>query len=205
MDEREYLEALVEEIEGNITALQRTLDSAAGAHANLERSRLILDAGLPPDSAGAFLTGLVRATSFSPLPIVSRAVIQDLLSTGNLRLIRDRGLRHEILYWDAFLDARLTGTARAEATTGSELKSLLAHNLPPNSSSRSPATGVFDDGSGIDAAEIVSAARRLATDPRFPEELRADYVRVDQARRWTLLIQEVFREWRTALENHVPS
>jgi hypothetical protein len=202
LDEREYLEALVQEIEGNIEALERTLNSAAGAHANLERSRLILNAGLPPDSAGAFLTGLERATGFSPLPIVSRAVIQDLLSTGNLRLIRDRTLRHEILYWDAFLDARLTGTARAEATTGSELKSLLAHALPPNSSPLVWATDAIDE---VDQAEVFDAARGVADHPRFQEELRADYVRIDQARRWTLLIQEVFREWHAALEGHVPS
>src|SRR4029078_3550197 len=95
--EREYTSAIIDEIRGNMTKVEGTLQTAGTAHDALDRSRRINDSGHLQDSAAQFIAGLVGGVTFIPTPGVVRAVVQDLVTTGNIKLIRNDEVGRTIL------------------------------------------------------------------------------------------------------------
>ena len=95
--ESAYLESVVAELESYITELEAGLAGNSIAHAALERARQIRRDGQHPDSARAFISSLVEALTYLVVPTVSTAVYDDLVSTGNIRLIRDDVARSTVL------------------------------------------------------------------------------------------------------------
>jgi hypothetical protein len=197
--ELELVDAVSTELSSNIALLDQTLASAARAHDNLERARRISEQGMVADSGAVFVIALLNSTSFSPLPIVSRAAVRDLVSTGRLRVVRSPELRRAILTYDARLDARLEGIARAEANMAAPLTHLISRHLPPNTVAYSSEVGrnVVDDPEG--GAWVRQAAAAMADDPEFPAELNHEYRRVERARALTLHLQTIMSEWDEGL------
>ena len=62
--------------------------------------------------------------------------MQDLVSTGNIKLIRNAGLRRTILETYASMDATLERIERAQRSIAPGLDALVARHLPPNTVSR---------------------------------------------------------------------
>jgi hypothetical protein len=183
--EKEYLEQVVQEVESNAFRVEFTIERADWARDNLDRASNILDVGLPEDSADVFVASLANATSFMAAPIVSGAVLQDLVSTGNLRLIRDGELRQAILSMDAIVRGRVDLTLRAEAEVESGLEPLISRFIPPHV--------IWQEGAGTGLAVSVDrspgaremlgqAAGQIAGDPAFRRELNAEYRRIQRGR-----------------------
>ena len=85
------------ELESYIAEMEPSVANNASAHGALERASHILRDDQHADSASAFIAGLVVASTWFPVPGVSTAVFDDLVSTGNIRLIRDDGLRTTVV------------------------------------------------------------------------------------------------------------
>lgn len=101
--EVEYLESLVTDIDADLAqfdsteAWMRRSESAAA-------TVLALYGGSPPTENVADLVFAVETAGWQYVPAISRNTIDDLRSTGNLRLIRDPDLRRAISSYYATLE-----------------------------------------------------------------------------------------------------
>ena len=202
IDEREYTDAIIDEIRGNITSIEATLQTEGRAHDALERARLINDSGRLRDSASQLIAGLVGGVTFIPAPNVSRAVEQDLVSTGNIKLIRNHDLRRTILETYSSMDATLERMDRAQRSIAPGLDAFVSRHLPPNTVSRagpgqtaSPLMIEVSDSPEHQPA-IVSAASQMAADVTFKRELNAEFRRLERAR-------QQLQALRDALQTHL--
>lgn len=197
----EYLQAAVDEIQANARIIRFTIEGAENAHRELEGALRIAEAGLAQDSAGAFLAGLVSGTAFTPTPLVTRSVVEDLVSTGNLRLIRDDEVRRMILAADVWTVGALERLQTAHAKLAPGLARLMARHLPPGlviqgearSAGRGASYGVSP--APEHRAAIRAAAARIAADPGFREELNVEFRRLELARGQCANLQSNL-EWR---------
>ena len=93
--EIEYLESFVTDLEADLAQFDE-------AEAWMRRSEaaaatvLALYSGSPPTENPADLVMAVETAGWQAWPVITRNTIDDLRSTGNLRLIRDRTLRRAI-------------------------------------------------------------------------------------------------------------
>ncbi len=198
LDEQVYLAAVLEDLELSASNVGRTVQLAERAHKELDRARHIASLGLAADSAVGFFSGIVSATSFQATPVISRAAVQDLISTGNLRLIQDREVRRAILSTDALAQALVGFVQRAEAEVQSGLEPLVSRYIPPNALR----SRIKDDGSRefvtsdvpADRAALSEAARRVQADPALQAELNAEYRRIQSGREATEGLQRRLEE-----------
>ena len=175
ISEREYLGAVIDEIRGNMTSVEGLVLTAGRAHDALEGSRRLRESGHLRDSASQFIAGLVGGVTFIPTPNVSRAAMQDLVSTGNIKLIRNAELRRTILETYSSMEATLERIERAQRSIAPGLDALVARYLPPNTVSRG-AQPMSIEVSRLpqDQPAIQSAASQIASDVMFQRELNAD-------------------------------
>lgn len=196
ISEREYIGAVIDEVRGNMTSVEGLMLTAGKAHDALEGSRRLHESGHPRDSASQFIAGLVGGVTFIPAPNVSRAVMQDLVSTGNIRLIRNAELRRTILETYASMDATLERIERAQQSIAPGLDALIARHLPPNTVSR---TGGAQPASIVvstlpeDQPAIQSAASRIASDVMFQRELNAEFRRLERARQQAQTLRDTLQ------------
>jgi hypothetical protein len=203
IDEQAYLSAVLEEIEGNAASMVLTLRAAAAAEASLDRATHILALGVPEDSTSQFLESLIGATSFQTTPVISRAVIQDLISTGNLRLIRDPRIRRELLQIDALSSALIGFATDAEAEVGSALEPLISRHVPPSftrlrQNDQGNWVVVRGDPSDLRATVRVAVGQILG-EPDLNEELNAEYRRIFEGQRATDLLRRRLEETHAKL------
>jgi hypothetical protein len=109
--ERELERSYIARIAADLRATQAGIDDNA-----VHYSRLLAHAGaaLPileggatiPDDTLGFLSSVLQATRITS-PIVARSAYDDLISTGNLRLIRSDTLRHELSRFYGEVEVRL--------------------------------------------------------------------------------------------------
>lgn len=92
--ERRYISDLVEDLRSD-TAQLRTAIELAESRAELGHAVLRAMDGDTVLAPSEFVVALERQFYFA-FPAYSRTTILDLLSTGNLRLLRDRGLKREL-------------------------------------------------------------------------------------------------------------
>lgn len=184
----DYLQAAVDEIRANAGIIRFTIEGAENALGELERARRIAEAGLVADSAEAFLAGLVSATGFTPTPLVTRSVVEDLVGTGSLRLIRDAEVRRMILAADVWTVEAIDRLETARATLAPGLARLMARHVPPGlviqGEARPRGRGAPYGVSTAPElrASIRAAAGRIAADPAFLEELNVEFRRLELAR-----------------------
>jgi hypothetical protein len=189
--EQAYLERVIEEAESNARLLGFTIERADWARDNLDRATNIAELGLVDDSASVFVESLANATSFMARPVVSVAVVQDLVSTGNLGLIRSTEVRQAILSMDATVKAFGGIITQAESEVASGLEPLVSQFIPPRVLSRDDAVGVgvtVDDSPESEEA-LVSAANRISSDPMFERSINSEYRRIQRGRETSLRLQ----------------
>ena len=202
--ESAYLGAVVAELQSHITELEDTFAGNGIAHDALERARRIRRDGQHPDSARAFISSLVEALTYLGIPTVSTAVYDDLISTGNIRLIRDDVLRGRLLEAYSAIEASLERLRTAEERIRPGLDALVSRYLPPNTVSRG--TGVFDVRVSEDSADtraLQAAAEGIAHDGAFEQELNAEYRRLERARQQIARYIELSQEYLDRIQTEV--
>lgn len=93
--EIEYLESLVTDLEADLAQYDETeawMTRSEAAAATV----LALYEGSPPTDNPADLVEAVETAGWQAWPVITRNTIDDLKSTGNIRLIRDSSLRRSI-------------------------------------------------------------------------------------------------------------
>ena len=93
--EIEYLESLVTDLDADLAQFDETeawMSRSEAAAATV----LALYAGSPPTENLADLVEAVETAGWQAWPVITRNTIEDLKSTGNIRLIRDSALRRSI-------------------------------------------------------------------------------------------------------------
>ena len=93
--EIEYLESFVTDLEADLAQFDETeawMRRSEAAAATV----LALYEGSPPTDSAADLVMAVETAGWQAWPVITRNTIDDLRSTGNVRLIRDRSLRRAI-------------------------------------------------------------------------------------------------------------
>ena len=190
-----YLEALVEEAETSITSVEGVVGVSNLKRRWLERARIIFEAGLVADSAALFLEGALQGSGVPVVPQLSDAVLQDLLSTGRLSLIRDDGQRQAIIRGYSNIDAMLERRDRANANVASGLHALASRHLPVGAVEQfGPRMRVPDVPER--RAELRRAAIALAGEPTFAGELGAAFRVLDHER-------NVLEQLRLAIEDQL--
>jgi hypothetical protein len=202
--ESAYLEAVVAELQSHITELEASLAGNRTAHDALERARQIRRDGQHPDSARAFLSSLVEALTYLVVPTVSTAVYDDLVSTGNIRLIRDDVARGTVLETYSSIEANLERLSIAEESIRPGLNALVSRYLPPNTVSRG--TAVFDvrvSEESADTPALRAAAEMIAADEAFEQELNAEYRRLERARQQIARHVEITQAYLQRIQGEV--
>ena len=195
----EYIEALRDEAEtgsatienvGLITELKRQW---------LERARAIADAGLVEDSAAMFLEGALQGSGIPVVPQISKAVFEDLQSTGRLGLFREASTRRAIIAGQAHLDAMLERQDLQNANVDSRLHALAVRHAPSRAVRQDgPRIRIVSD--AVSASELRAAARALADDPAFEGELRAAFRVIEQEENVLAQLALAFEDQLAVLE-----
>ena len=202
--EQDYLGRVIEEVEGNARRVGGTVNGADWARDNLDRANRIAELGLPEDSATVFVASLARATSFMATPSISGAVVQDLVSTGNLRLIRDGEVRQAILSMDADVKGRVRITFQAEAEVASGLEPLISGFIPPHVVSREDQNYAITVAESSDArAALIRAANHIVGDPMFRRALNAEYRRLQRGRETSVRLKSMLDGYAERLASMV--
>jgi hypothetical protein len=94
--EREYLELLVRDLDRDLAVLQEVVEFETAQVTAAAQAYRAIRAGVAPQDRDAIAKMLGQLTARRTLRL-SRATYSDLLSTGNLRLIRNSGLRDSIV------------------------------------------------------------------------------------------------------------
>ena len=202
--ESAYLGAVVDELQSYITELEGSLNGNASAHDALERARGIRSDGQHPDSARAFISSLVEALTFLFIPTVSTAVYDDLVSTGNIRLISNDVVRSIVLETYSSIEANLERLSIAEESIRPGLDALVSRYLPPNTVSRGTErfnVRVSED--SADTAALRTAANGISSDETFEQELNAEYRRLERARQQVARHIEVSQEYLERIQTEV--
>jgi hypothetical protein len=190
----EYLTAVLDEIHRNTEILSGTANDAMAANRRLERSSHILTSGLLADSASGFVAGLVGAVTFIPSPVLSRAVFDDLVSTGSLRLLGDDNVRRAILEAYALMAVEVDRMRIGQASISPGLDALISRYLPPNTITRTGRYNIVISDTPTDQLLVRRAAAAIAADADFLGELNAEYRRLERARQQIVTFQEVLRQ-----------
>jgi hypothetical protein len=94
--EREYLELLVRDLDRDVAVLQEVIEFETAQVTAAAQAYRAIRGGVAPEDREAVAKMLGQLTARRTLRL-SRATYSDLLSTGNLRLIRNGGLRDSIV------------------------------------------------------------------------------------------------------------
>lgn len=93
--EVEYLESLLVDLEADLVQFDST-DAWIRRQESAAATVVALYGGSPPTDDVNELVAAVETAGWQYVPVITRNTIDDLRSTGNLRLIRDRALRRAI-------------------------------------------------------------------------------------------------------------
>ena len=194
ISESEYIGAVIDEIRGNMSSVEGLVLTAGRAHDALESSRRLHQSGHLRDSASQFISGLVGAVTFIPTPNVSRAAMQDLVSTGNIKLIRNAELRRAILESYSAMDATLERIELAQRSIAPGLDALVARHLPPNTVSRGKQPMTIEVSAlAQDQPAIQAAASGIGSDVMFQRELNAEFRRLERARQQSQTLRDALQ------------
>ena len=174
--EAEYLAAIHDEIERNLSGLEGNIDVAAGRNAALERAAALLDSDLYVDSAKVFIESVVLGSLYSGPPRVSTAVFDELANTGRIVIIRDLDLRREIL--ELYARTRIAYERMEDDSNqkGSRLEALVVRHVPPTAIRRGPMPNDYSvDPASLSPGELAAIAESIAEDPSLLGEMRAAF------------------------------
>ena len=170
--EVEYLESLVIDLEVDLAQFDSTeawMRRSEAAAATV----LALYEGSPPTDNVAHLVAAVETAGWQYVPSITRSTIDDLRSTGNLRLIRDPALRRAIASYYTTIENISIPLADMRDRIWAQYDARVANVLGPGQRLavlRSPESfgrGITSD--AIEAAEPPSVAELIAALRAFPE------------------------------------
>ncbi len=171
--EVEYLESLVIDLEADLAQFDSTeawmrRQEAAAA------TVLALYEGSPPTENAADLVAAVETAGWQYFPSITRNTIDDLRSTGNLRLIRDPALRRAIASYYATVEGISIPLADMRDRIWAQYDARVANVLGPGERlgvlqfwPESFGQGITSD--AIEAAEAPSVEELIAALRAFPE------------------------------------
>lgn len=102
-----YLSAIFEDLRADSAEFEIMADANRSGSRSARKTIELLEAEGHEPLSPFQVVQTVLCGSFLTLPVVSRTTIDDLLSTGNLRLIEDRDLRREILAYYGAIEYEL--------------------------------------------------------------------------------------------------
>ena len=206
--EVEYLESLVADLDADLAQfdeaeawMRRSEDAAATV--------LALYEGAPPSGSPAELVAAIETAGWQMAPSITRNTIDDLRSTGNLRLIRDPALRRAIADYYTTVENALGPLAAMQARIWDQYDARVGHVLRPGERlgvlqrPGSFAPGITSD--AFDAAEPPDQEELIRTLQGFPElEVGAGEVlyqnvanrgTVDEMRTAAIELRGVLEQW----------
>lgn len=171
--EVEYLESLVTDLEADLAQFDSTeawMRRSEAAAATV----LALYAGSPPTKTETDLVAAVETAGWQYVPSITRNTIDDLRSTGNLRLIRDPALRRAIASYYTSLENVNIPLADMRDRIWAQYDARVANVLGPGerlgvlqSWPGSFGQGITSD--ALEAAPAPSAQELIAALRAFPE------------------------------------
>jgi hypothetical protein len=170
--EVEYLEALVIDLDADLVQFDETeawmrRQEAAAA------TVLALYDGSPPTENVADLVAAVETAGWQYSPSITRNTIDDLRSTGNLRLIRDPALRRAIASYYATVDEVSVPMAamrdRIWAEYDARVANVLRADVRLGVLQRPESFGYGITSDAIEAAETPTVGELIAALRAFPE------------------------------------
>lgn len=178
--EIEYLESFVTDLEADLAQFDETeawMRRSEAAAATV----LTLYKGSPPTENTADLVMAVETAGWQSLPVITRNTIDDLRSTGNLRLIRDRSLRRAIAAYYTTIENVSIPNANMRERIWAEYDARIHNVLSPGARlavlQRPESFGYGITSDALVAAETPSAEELIAALRAFPElELAASEV-----------------------------
>jgi hypothetical protein len=170
--EVEYLESLVVDLDADLAQFDETeawmrRQEAAAA------TVLALYAGTPPTRNAADLVAAVETAGWQYFPSITRNTIDDLRSTGNLRLIRSPELRRAIAAYYATVETTSIPLAAMRDRIWGQYDAQVSHVLTPGERlavlQRPESFGHGISSDAIQAAEAPGVAELTAALRAFPE------------------------------------
>lgn len=156
--EVEYLESLVVDLEADLTQFDTT---EAWMHRQEAAAATVLALyhGAQTTDNVDELVAAVESAGWQYVPIVTRNTIDDLRSTGNLRLIRDPALRRAIAAYYTTVDVVSVAIAAMRDRIWDQYDGRVAHVLGPHERLRVLQLGLggFGQGATSDAIEVAEA------------------------------------------------
>jgi hypothetical protein len=206
--EVEYLESLVTDLEADLAQFDETeawmrRQEAAAA------TVLALYEGSPPTQDVAVLVAAVETAGWQFSPSITRNTLDDLRSTGNLRLIRDRDLRRAIAAYYARVAEVSVPLASMQDRIWAQYDARVANVLRPGERlgvlQRPESFGHGITSDALVAAEPPTVAELIASLTAFPElevaagevlyQTIANRASVEVMRRAALDLKATLEQW----------
>ncbi len=170
--EIEYLESFVTDLEADLAQFDETeawMRRSEAAAATV----LALYQGSPPTENVADLVKAVETAGWQAWPAITRNTIDDLRSTGNLRLIRDRNLRRAIANYYTTIENVSIPNANMRERIWAEYDSRVQYVLGPGERlavlQRPESFGHTITSDALEAAKPSSVEELLAALRAYPE------------------------------------
>ena len=170
--EVEYLASFVTDLEADLAQFDETeawMRRSEAAAATV----LTLYKGSPPTENVADLVMAVETAGWQAWPVITRNTIDDLRSTGNLRLIRNRNLRRSIAAYYTTIENVNIPNANMRERTWAEYDSHVQFVLGPGERlavlQRPESFGHGITSDAFEAAELPSVEELLAALRAYPE------------------------------------
>ena len=170
--EIEYLASIVTDLEADLAQFDETeawMRRSEAAAATV----LALYQGSPPTENVADLVMAVETAGWQAWPVITRNTIDDLRSTGNLRLIRDKNLRRAIAAYYTTIENVSIPNANMRERIWGEYDARVQHVLGPGERlavlQRPESFGHGTTSNALEAAEPPSVEELLAALRAYPE------------------------------------
>jgi len=170
--EIEYLESFVTDLEADLAQFDETeawMRRSEAAAATV----LALYQGSPPTENAADLVMAVETAGWQAWPAITRNTIDDLRSTGNLRLIRDRSLRRAIAAYYTIIENVTIPNANMRERIWAEYDARVQYVLGPGERlavlQRPDSFGHGITSDALEAAEPPSIEELIAALKAYPE------------------------------------
>lgn len=127
--EREYLTAIARDLRTDLAefeVVREVLQNSVGHSNTTVEFVLAASEGSGSDGLGAAM----YCASFLPVPVISRATLEDLLSTGALQLLETRSVRGAILDYHGRVEAELQWVDEYRASQAAYRASLAGLGMP---------------------------------------------------------------------------
>ena len=194
--EREYLAGLRDEFEASAVELESDKlereKILRRTEALLARTRGVGD--VPADSLGPWTASALNYRFFTPV----HSVLDDLMSSGNLKLIRSRALRRALLDYEQERQRLAVIEQRERDFLAEQLEPHLARSLPLDDYLT---LDVFDNDPVLEPPPAVAPYRRLLDDPTTASLLHLRWERSEGARAFARNVERSIQRVRTLLPN----